>query len=231
MKKTSTWVIIALSALLALVAYLYFTKKGPVVERKVEYWEKPDFKTIEKLINKRFSELRDSAFLFKVPPKEIHHYTKEVSNNKLQIDSLIKVINAMTGDTFIVDTQFITLYPEAPKLLSGLFKQNQFSLTTLNTKGEISTREYGVNYDAFSYKFLNDSLSASPLVASKAKSKLYFRHNLNIYNGYDFLNKNFRLGSAYDLYFTRLYVGGNTHITFAAKPQFGLEAKVGYRIF
>lgn len=56
--------------------------------------------------------------------------------------------------------EFLTNYPDSPKLLQILSESNKLSISTFNTDCSLSTVEYEVNYNRYSYNYLNGNLTS-----------------------------------------------------------------------
>jgi hypothetical protein len=78
-------------------------------------------------------------------------------------DSLIWVIDSLTNELSWVSESFITTQPSSSKLLAGYFSKDTLKLDLLTTSGRVNSLFYPVNYQKYSYQYIDDSLRVVPL--------------------------------------------------------------------
>lgn len=200
---------------------------------KPQYWEDANFKTDTVYVDKPYIMKKDT-FMKVIPAKVIYKYLlSESSSNNLVIDSLIKVVDSLGKVVNVIDSNFITEYPNSPKLLYALLNHDTLMWDLFKVNGEIERSLYMIDLDHFQYEFFDNRVHVKDFAlpqksSSTIKPKWY---SLHIFGGYSLLEKS--LVSSLDLgfKFKNLQAVVYTQSTIQSKPTLSLVGKLGYKLW
>lgn len=142
----------------------------------------------------------DTVYVDKYLPSKIEYKYITVPNEVViyKEREVIKWDTLVTkGDTIIlykndtilssVKSNFLTLYPNNPKLIGVDLTSKKLSLSLLNSQGREYIENYNTNTGKYSYRYVNNQMSAKPRLLSSFNidGEYYWRplenyHDLNI---------------------------------------------------
>lgn len=98
--------------------------------------------------------------VFNVPSMVFIYQTDTVQIDRVEYVDNIITITKVDSVKVEYNGQFLTNYPDSPKLLQILSDKNKLSVSTFNTDCSLTTQEYYVNYDRYSYNYQNGNLTS-----------------------------------------------------------------------
>lgn len=109
-------------------------------------------------IDKPFIPKKDYSHY--LPPKTVYFYFRDtIEVEKIEYrDNVITVIQK-DSTTLEYSDQFLTHYPNNPKLLQLLVEKDNLTLTTFKPNGESVTEEYSINLDRYIYNYQPNNLT------------------------------------------------------------------------
>jgi hypothetical protein len=149
-------------------------------------------------------------------------------------DSLQQVITNIKGkvDTVIISDNFLTLFPKSPKLLSLYLKYDSLWITLLNTKADVVTLHYPLDFPANAYWFSDNTFTSKPFPVPKKKVPL--KPSMSVYTGIG-LPIDGTIYPLLSLQYTQpirpVQLQLEAQMTINNKPQYIIFAKAGFRIF
>lgn len=130
--------------------------------------------------------------------------------------------------------RFLSLYPEASKLIEFSLQKNNLSINLLNTDGRVTTQLFPLFLDNIDYQWYDNTLHETPFkeetFSQKLKDNIRFK-GLYANGGYDIFNKQALLGLEYNLEIYRFKLDGEIKSSFNNNSPFNAEVKLGYRLF
>lgn len=199
-----------------------------------EYWEGSKgkkFKTDTVHVEIDYEKLPRPIYKNQVPPAVVWTFNEPTFGNykvKLKNDSLLQVIDTLTQRITNINTQFLTRYPEAPKILFGTFTADSLTIDLLDISGGVNRMQYGVNYQRFHYQWVNGELRADNIPFNYVKRKMGIDVFAN--TGYDWTLTKPILGADVSLHWDRLRVKGQSWVTVEHQPQFYFQTTLGFKI-
>lgn len=100
-----------------------------------------------------------------IPTKVTYYDTireKDTSLHLLVYHDTLKIIKHDTVKETI-NPDFITLFPESPKLILGEFSNNSISLNLLGIDGKVVGKQFNTDYSKFNYEFSGSELKFYPI--------------------------------------------------------------------
>lgn len=235
-RNTITIAILAIISGFVILGYYSAWKRYQDTIRDAAYWRADSFKTDTVYLEKPYQVL--IPYKEVVPPKKItvYKYTEPTLYLKIQ-DSLLMIIDSLENrPPIIIKPQFLTQYPEAPKLLGASFGKDSISLDLLNISGSIHREDYPVNYNVFKYQYVNNSFRAMELPARldinlPKKGNIISYSGTYLYYDHDMLQAEHQLSatSGFDIWKIRAMGWGQYRIKDQAKLSGGI--RVGFRLF
>lgn len=216
-----------------LIWSLFFKPEKDPAKELIEYWEKRGFKTDTVYVEVDYSKLPKPVFEYTVPPAKVYNYP-QVHNGGLTdisidyIDLYIHVIDSLQQEITKIHENYLKLQPEAPKVLYGEFSRDSLEVDLLNINGDVQTSQYGVNYDRFTYQWVDGTLKANPMPLIKKKYRPEF--SLYGYGGYDLLLQSPLVRAEYNMDYRRFRVQGAATAPIQNLGASGLSFNLGYRI-
>lgn len=206
--------ILGLSQLVVIAFLCYLVYKHGLFEKQVqEYWENPNFKTDSVKVNVDYDKLPKPVYKNYVPPAIVINYidsTKTLHTSVVQSGELLKVIDSLKNEITLINDKFLKIAPKNPKLLYGEMSFDSLRLDVLNIDGQIYSNRYHVNYDRFSYQWVDGNIKANPVFR---KTKPTFTKGLYLYGGYDPFNMLPLGGAEYRLNYKRFEVSAESWLT------------------
>lgn len=171
-------------------------------------------------------------FFINVPPKELHYYHVNPTNSRLEQlnDSLMAVIIKVKGktDTVRIDNKFLLSFPYNPKLIDLGITNDSLHIALLNTDAQLAKYSYPFNINRYNYRWVNGSLSATPVFHPNKNHK--FNLSLNGFGGYSFLDKRPEAGFELRSTLSSFSISLETSATIENKPELSLKSRVGVNI-
>lgn len=164
-----------------------------------------------------------------IKPTFVINYPKSQRDTNISIslnDSLLTIIDSLTGKINSYDLAFITNFPRNPKLLFSEVKLDSLKMDFLYPDASIRSHGYSVDLQKYTYYYLEDKLTFK-------KNKFSLRpKDLNFYGlgGYSIFEKAPTLGLRTDLRYRRLMLYGQTQIILKSNPSSNLEFGLGFKI-
>jgi hypothetical protein len=225
---------LALIAIVIGLIYLIFIKPSES-EELAEYFKDKAYVTDTIRVPVPYSVPRDS-FIYKVPPHTVFTYEASIPEwyfNNLR-DSLIRLYKiTVKGDTVIkeIKPDFITLYPEASKLIYAEFHRDSIKMDLLKVDGKIYTNFYPLNYNRYSYQWMDNSLRAEEVkkLPMNSSSKRFLVSSF-VYGGYDFMMSNPIIGIDGAIYKNRYRMGANVNLGIDKTPYLQPTITIGYKL-
>lgn len=167
------------------------------------------------------------------PPSIIREYIKEkptyIVNN--YTDSIITIRDTVSNDSIDISTDFLTLHPNANKLISMVLTSDRLTMTNLYKDGNISGKEYEMDFGNYDYMYIDNNLTYKRKNNQKEKFHLDWSQ-LYIEPGYDIINKLPTTSLDYQLNLSRkLRVSADAGFIWDNQPRFNSTIKLGYRLF
>lgn len=150
MKKSLTYILIGMMATIILVLSLYCHHLRTTSSDDSSSGKPTKIDTV--YVSDFF--LRSPDLEFKNFPERVFFYftdTSYVENVKIQTDTLI--ITERDSSSLFYNTNFLTQYPHAPKLLQLNFSERKLSLALLNVQGNIYRETYSVDTRFSRYQY------------------------------------------------------------------------------
>ena len=152
--------------ILVLTGYIFYINESSRIKETKEaaYWKGKAFKTdtvySEKIFSKTIVKPSNSE---PIPPKEtIIYQTEKIPQSYIEFqDKILSVIDSLKNTKTVINPLFLTQYPTSPKFLGGKFRKDTIALSLMDINGVIKTDIYPVNYSAFKYDYLNNSMNAT----------------------------------------------------------------------
>jgi len=200
-----------------------------------EYWKKKGFKT-DTIFHKSETDWKDwvmkeeqvlKAIGKAIPPKEVQTYPTPY-NPKISLnirDSLIWVYDSLKKKIDSLSVNYITNYPNNPKLIFGKFSKSELSLSFLKPDGNIYREKYPIDYSRYNYTYTEQGIQVT-----KQKFKLQSLLEMKAYAGmgYEFSTKEFIYTDAiYDFRILQVSVGLEKPLR---RQDIYLKGKVGLKI-
>lgn len=232
-----------LLGMLGVVLINYFTSKhnaNQLRQEMVQYWEEVDFETDSQKVYIDYTKIPIEKFVNYVPPSVTVEYidsTRTVNNQTYLVntsDSLLTVIDSLSGVITNIESTFLTRFPEAPKLLQALISADTVALDLLNIDGSIRKNIYPVNYNRFSYQYIDGEFRARELSKITEDSGRRFNLNPHVfgYGGYEWLDGNFVGGIRTFIYpLPRWDLSANSLVIFNRNPSMIFTTTLGYKIW
>ena len=234
-REVGAWIVVGILILsLGLGAYKYFSDTEALSKEvnKIQYWETEGFKTMVDSIGKTYSKVLDSrpTHIITVPEKIIERFDRESPLNRQLIlgkDSLIQVVDSLNKVISKIDTDFLTNYPQNPKLIWGSFSIDTLKFDLLNTDGLISSHLWIADYSRYKYTWSQGSLTTVRLPTKIPKKKFIslLQHHLYTHIGYEIPLQAGYIQGAYYLSWKNITFATQLGVTLQRTPT--LEAKVG----
>lgn len=98
--------------------------------------------------------------VFNIPSMVFVYQTDTLSIDRVEYVDNIVTITKVDSVKVEYNGQFLTNYPDSPKLLQILSDKNKLAVSTFNTDCNLTTQEYHVNYDRYSYNYQNGNLTS-----------------------------------------------------------------------
>lgn len=217
---------IVLLILIGLI-YLDFRKKDEAIK---EYWENKSFKTDSIKVSIDYTKLKTPTFNYTVPPVKVITYQAEAPKVSINLnDSLLYVIDSLKNHIYAINTLYIKLYPDAPKLLYAQFTADSIRLDLLSTKGRVYSSRVAVNYAEFQYQYKDDNYKAEAFRKNAPKEGL---HGLLFgYAGYGLVSRAPAIGADYSIYFKSFRFRADSYVTIEEKPSFNVLGSIGYKLY
>ena len=180
---------------------LQFGKNPKPDKPVVDYWD-PKYKTEFKFSPKPLSEIPDDTAGYKpIKPKSQTEYKPEpkivVQVVQCSTDSLTLILDSLKSQILKIPLNFITSFPQNPKLISGYFSKDTLSLDLFYPDGSSLQHLYQMDYDNYRYKYSSKSLKAEKiernpdkLANRKAYSEIYINSGIVSYTPSLFLSMN-----------------------------------------
>lgn len=225
--------------ILALIWALIFFGIGYYIAKPKPTEPTPELKhiTTELInLNKKFSELPIDTSGQVVNANYITNYLTEASNPFVYMafrDSSLLVIDSLKKVTVALSKAFLTLYPEAPKLVLGKFKLDTVELTLLNPSGKIETHSFGVEYRGYDYQYYNDRFTAQATKKPPNDSKLLnkrWESNLYASLGLLELTHSQLISLDYEFIYRKIKIQTSANLLVYPKTDFLFIGKVGYKL-
>lgn len=172
------------------------------------------------------------AYNNKTPPKEIIKWLKpEPINSQIEVvpDSLILYIKDLEYRLAIAKG-YIDNYPEADKLINFELNKKNLSITTLDIKSNMETKNYPLNFDYFKYRWSGNELTHEEIEYKKPKDKTKF-NQLYFNIGNDFISKEPKIDLDYSIIYKRLKLNSDIGLILKQEPMLQSNVKIGYRLF
>lgn len=225
--------VILLVILGLLIWFMFQMRKGneALQNQAREYWEDPKFVPDTIIAGFDYSQLPKPIYKNYVPPKVVINYPETPTTGfTLELrDSLISIINEVTGERDSIAQAYILLYPKASKLIYGQFSLDSLVFDLLDPSGAISTSVYPVNYQRFTYQYRDAKLHAFQLPPRLVPKRL--QQNLYGYVGYAPTYGNANLGVDYSLSKGQLRLQAESFMTIEQSPQFYLGINAGWKLY
>lgn len=117
-------------------------------------------------------------------PQRVTYYDTSVRHDtSLRVLILNDTLVITKHDTIIrkISPDFITAFPDAPKLILGEFSKNSISLNLQGIDGHIVTKDYIPNYSKFQYEFSGNELRYIPLPGTTGISGFFKKIKTDAY--------------------------------------------------
>lgn len=214
-----------------LVLYLLYFKKEKSIP--VDY-DKIVTEFIK--VNKPYSEelrlLKEEIKNLKsAPPTIVKEYIKEkpIYNITRIVDSIIYISND-NGNEIPISEPFLTIEPNAHKLISMGIDRNNLEMTTLRIDGNIKTKEYLMDFDNYKYSYVDNELKYER-IKNNPRRKLDLT-KLYLQGGYDFIGNSLMTELNWQLDIApRIRLDLDAGLLLDAPVDFQSSLKLGYRLF
>lgn len=243
MKAIIIGLIVAL--LISIGFSVYFVKKHlNTATEEAAYWRQKSFKVDTVFSTTAYKDILQPIYNEGVPPAQVINYPTTVNNTRVVMDTagMVAVLDSVLKTRLTISPTYITQSPSSHKLLYGEFAKDTLKLDILDITGKIRRETYPVNYSAFRYQYLNNSMRATELstrnTEKSTQSKFKFYNGTYVNYRRDFLNKTDEASINIDFNISRFRLG-----VFAEKPlnrnilnenlgnSLRAGAKVGFRVF
>lgn len=167
-----------------------------------------------------------------VPPITI---TRWLPQEPIQIDSAkiitdYLVLHKKDGTEQTYKTNFLVLYPDAPKLLDFKVSYEYLDITTFDKNSKVTTQSYPLYLDTQNYIFTDSKLTTQERAKPVKHSKMKW-NELYVNTGYDVRTSLPTTGLEYNLSLGRFKFDVNSKVIITTDPILDLNAKIGYRLF
>ena len=161
--------------------------------------------------------------------------TKWLPSQVIEIDSAriindYLIIHKKEGPVETIKTNFLVLYPNAPKLLDFNLNREYLNITTFTKDSKVITNTYPLYLDTQEYIFRDNSINTIERKEPITKSQMKW-NELYVNTGYDVRTKLPTTGLEYNLNLGRFKLDLNSRVIINTDPTLDLNAKIGYRLF
>lgn len=227
MEESRKWLQLIIGIAAFVVLYLLWNKTDRDKAEMLQYWEREGFKTDTVHVAVDYEKLPKPTFSYSVPPAKVYTYNNpQVNHISVNLnDSLISVIDSLENTITSIHTAYLKLYPSASKFIYGSFTIDSMNLDLLSIDGKIRSHSYPWDLKRFKYQWVEGALRASKVDAPKD-----IIYDIWGSAGYDISFKAPVVGVDASLYRDHWRLRGNSFMTLRSKPEFSLNATIGYKI-
>lgn len=191
---------------------------------------KPVYKYLtDSLYYKKYWELK-KEITEKTPPIQVIKWLDTIVDiDTIYIKGDIVKVVVKDKDTLNINSQFISQYPDNPKLLEFKLGHDELEITTFTKDAKTYTDKYPLYLHDYKYQWYDNSLHHEP--TNYKENKTFKWNQLYVNGGYSKTESAGLIGLEYNLNYNRFKLDLDTDITIEENPNLLFKAKLGYQLF